>query len=139
MRHLRDRVLLLPACKPDRVWHYLCAADIFAFPSHEEGMPNSLLEAMIMGIPAIAFAIPPVREIEAGTGALITVPTLNTELFSEAILRLAASPAQRIYIGERGRSRVMDRFMVQKNMAEVVERLAHLVRQRRTSSRGETY
>jgi glycosyltransferase involved in cell wall biosynthesis len=38
---------------------------MFAFTSHHEGMPNSLLEAMAMGVPAIAFAIPPVVELEA--------------------------------------------------------------------------
>ena len=34
---LRDRVKLLPACGPDKIWDYLCAADIFAFTSHNEG------------------------------------------------------------------------------------------------------
>src|SRR5262249_17440597 len=37
---LERKVRLLPACSPEKVWEYLCAADIFAFPSHHEGMPN---------------------------------------------------------------------------------------------------
>ena len=63
---LASYIRLLPSCHPDHVWQYLCAGDIFAFSSHEEGMPNSLLEAMAMGLPSIAFAIPPVLEIESG-------------------------------------------------------------------------
>src|SRR5262249_12548810 len=116
--YLKERVRLLESCTPDEVWEYLCAADIFAFSSHEEGMPNSLLEAMAMGIPAIAFAIPAVRELEAGTGGLALVPPLDCQAFANAILRLAASSDERIAIAQIGRTHVMQRFMVRKNMAE---------------------
>jgi glycosyltransferase involved in cell wall biosynthesis len=123
---LSQSVKILPACTPDKIWEYLCAADLFAFTSHSEGMPNSLLEAMAMGLPAIAFGIPPILEIEAGTGAVVTVPPFSSTLFAETILRLAALPDERRRIGERGRSRVLDRFMVQKNMAVALERLAQI-------------
>ena len=129
------KVRLLPHCNADEVWEYLCAADIFAFASHHEGMPNSLLEAMAMGVPAIAFAIPPVVEIEAGTGALLTVKPLDSALFAQAILRLAASAEERDRVGEKGKSRVMDRFMVHKNMSAALRRLTQIV-ERRTLSKG---
>jgi glycosyltransferase involved in cell wall biosynthesis len=90
-------------------------------------MPNSLLEAMVMGIPAIAFAIPPVLEIGAATGCLVTVAPLDSKLFSEAILRLAGSPDERTSIGEKGRSRVLKDFMIRDKMAEAVCRLAQIV------------
>jgi teichuronic acid biosynthesis glycosyltransferase TuaC len=123
---IRERVRLLPACSPDKIWEYLCAADVFAFGSHHEGMPNSLLEAMVMGVPAVAFGIPPVLEIEDGTRALITVPPFNSKLFGEAILRLADSPDERARTGQAGRERVLDRYMVRKNMAIALERLARV-------------
>jgi len=128
--HLKERFKMLPSCSPDKVWEYLCAADIFAFPSHEEGMPNSLLEAMAMGVPSIAFAIPPVLEIEAATGGLVTVPAFDSALFAEEILRLSASPDERARIGEQGRNRVMEGFMVRKNMAQAVQRLGEVIRKR---------
>ncbi len=123
---LRERVKLLPACSPDKVWEHLCGADIFALTSHNEGMPNSLLEAMAMGVPAIAFGIPPVLEIEAGTGGLVLVPPFDCSQFAEAILRLAASPDGRARIGEKGRARIMDHYMVKKNMAAALKRLAQV-------------
>jgi glycosyltransferase involved in cell wall biosynthesis len=122
--NLKGRVKLLPACSTDKIWEYLSAADIFAFTSHKEGMPNSLLEAMAMGVPAVVFAIPPVLELEAGTGALVAVPPFNSALFSEAILRLAVSEQERYRLGEAGRTQVMDRYMLRKNMAVALERLA---------------
>jgi glycosyltransferase involved in cell wall biosynthesis len=124
---LREHVTILPACPPDKVWEYLCAADIFVFPSHQEGMPNSLLEALAMGLPAVAFAIPPVLEIEAGRNGLFLVPPFNSNLYSEAILQLAASSDRRVQMGERGRSEIMNRFMVKKNMALAVQHLTHVV------------
>jgi len=134
---LKQRVKLLPACLPHKVWDYLCAADIFAFTSHKEGMPNSLLEAMAMGLPAVSFAIPPVLEIDAGKGALVVVPAFDTEKFSEALLQLAASPRNRHQIGQKARSQVLDRFMVQKNMATALKRLSYVVENHdRSTCRG---
>jgi len=130
---LKERVRLLPSCEPDKVWELLCAADIFAFPSHEEGMPNSLLEAMAMGVPAVAFAIPPVVEIDGGKGALLTVPPLNVRLLAEAVLELVASENQRVRLTEKARARVMDRFMVRKNMKEALSRLTTVVEERKYS------
>jgi len=118
---IKQKVKLLPHCDPNEVWQYLCAADIFAFTSHNEGMPNSLLEAMAMGVPAIAFAIQPVLELEAGTGALVTVTPFDSTLFAKAILRLATSSEERALIPEKGRARVDERFMVAKNMAKAIQ------------------
>lgn len=123
---LSDHVRLLPACHPGKVWDYLCAADIFAFTSHSEGMPNSLLEAMAMGVPAVAFAIPPVSEIEAGTGAPVLVPPFDVGRFSEAIRHLATLPDRRVRVGVQGGNRVLNHFMVQKNMAIALDRLSVL-------------
>ena len=125
---LRQRIKLLPACDPEKVWEYLCAADIFAFPSHNEGMPNSLLEAMAMGVPSVAFAIPAILELESGTGAVALVPPLNAALFCQAILRLAASQDERARIGKIGKEQVMERFMVRENMGKACEHLARIVR-----------
>jgi len=40
------------------VFDYLLAADLFVLPSSSEGMSNSLLEAMVAGLPIIASRIP---------------------------------------------------------------------------------
>jgi glycosyltransferase involved in cell wall biosynthesis len=121
---LRQKTKLLPACHPDKVWEYLCAADIFAFTSHQEGMPNSLLEAMAMGLPAIAFAIPPVVEIEAGSGGIYLVQPFDTVAFAEAMVRLASTPDDRVRLGATGKGQVMDRFLVQKNMVRALDHIA---------------
>ena len=132
---IKDKVKVLPACHPDKVWQYLCAADIFAFTSHNEGMPNSLLEAMAMGVPAVAFAIPPVSEIDAASQALLLVPPFDTGLFASAILRLANSPEERARLGDTGRERMMSRFRVDRNMAAAVKRITEIVKKQCSAER----
>lgn len=59
----------------DCVWEYLKAADVFVFPSRWEGLPNSLLEAMAVGLLCIASDIEGVNEliIPGKTGILVQV------------------------------------------------------------------
>lgn len=49
--HLEDYVVLTG--NVDNVCDYLCAMDVFAFPSLYEGMPLSLLEAQANGLPCV--------------------------------------------------------------------------------------
>jgi glycosyltransferase involved in cell wall biosynthesis len=133
---LRERVTILPECNPSDIWEYFVAADIFAFPSHHEGMPNSLLEAMSMGLPAIAFAIPPMQELEAGSGGIALVPPFDSKLFGEAILRLADSPDERLRLGQKGQAIVMDRYMVSKNMAAALASVSLLLTRSFTAPYG---
>jgi glycosyltransferase involved in cell wall biosynthesis len=129
---LRGRVNLLPECKPENIWQFLSAADVFVFPSHNEGMPNSLLEAMVMEVPAIAFAIPALQELDGGSGAVELVPPFDCKLFAEAILRLSASRGERTQLGEKGKAIVMDRYVVDKSMAAALKTLKPLITERRS-------
>lgn len=51
----------------------LSAADVFAFPSTTEGMPNAVLTAMAAGLPIVASDIPPHRELAGQAGRLLLV------------------------------------------------------------------
>jgi glycosyltransferase involved in cell wall biosynthesis len=99
-------------------------------------MPNSLLEAMSMEVPAVAFSIPPVLEIESDTGALVLVPPFDSKLFSQALLRLAGSAAERARIGEAGKREVLNRYTIQKNTRLVFNHLQNLVGSWRPSYRS---
>ena len=127
MPELHRHITLLPACPPEKVWDYLCAADLFAFTSHAEGMPNSLLEALAMGVPAVAFAIPPVVELAASAAGVLLVPPQDVIGLAEALVRLAAAPDERARRGAIGKNQVLERFMMHKNMAIALDRLNEVV------------
>ncbi|MFS8585710.1 MAG: glycosyltransferase, partial [Acidimicrobiia bacterium] len=44
----------------------VAAADVFAFSSLSEGLPGAVVEALVLGTPVAAFAIPPVAELTDG-------------------------------------------------------------------------
>jgi teichuronic acid biosynthesis glycosyltransferase TuaC len=118
---------LLPACPPEMVWEYLHAGDMFVFPSHSEGMPNSLLEAMAAGLPALAGEIPAVREIDDGAGVLEIVPTRDAPALARGLIALASSPVRRKHLSEKGKARVLDHYQAKTNMAEAMRRLNNTV------------
>jgi glycosyltransferase involved in cell wall biosynthesis len=123
---LAGRLHIVSACAPHRIWDYFKAADVFAFPSFREGLPNSLLEAMVGGLPAVAFSIPAVQEITRFGKGLMEVPAHDFSGFGEAVLGLAADASLRREIGERGRALVREHFSAQRSMRAVVNHLRKL-------------
>ena len=130
---------LIDACPPEKIWDYFAAADIFVFPSHSEGMPNSLLEAMAAGLPALAYAIPPIEEIDDG-GALAKVPLHDVEALAQGLVRLAKQPEYRAALARNGRARVQAAFLAADRMAQAAHLIAQIVdsRARRSAVEGRT-
>ncbi len=83
------------------------AADIFTLPSHREGMPRSVIEAMMTGLPVVGTDIRGTREeVVAGeTGAL--VPVADAAALGSALQRLAADADLRRRWGAAGRERAL--------------------------------
>jgi len=81
-----DRVSV--ARSPDDIAPYYAAADLFVFPSTEEGLPIALLEALSIGLPTVASRIPAHEAIlEGGTHALFAPPE-KPETLARSIGRL---------------------------------------------------
>ena len=55
------------------------------------------------------------------------VPPLDSRRFAEEIVRLASDPGERARIGAIGRARVMERFLVRRNMGLAFARLSDMV------------
>ena len=91
----------------DDVAAVLAAADIFTLPSHFEGLPMSVIEAMLTGLPVVATAIRGPREqvVDNETGLL--VPPFAVAPLAAALNRLAADGALRRRMGDAGRARAV--------------------------------
>jgi glycosyltransferase involved in cell wall biosynthesis len=101
----------------------LAAADIFALPSHFEGLPMSVIEAMLVGLPVVASDIRGPREqVVHGKTGLLVPPALVAPL-AEALCQLAADATLRARMGEAGRRRALDLY----DEARVVERTLDLL------------
>ncbi|HEX6287608.1 MAG TPA: glycosyltransferase [Herpetosiphonaceae bacterium] len=84
---------------------YLRAADAFALPSHSEGMPIALLEAMACGLPCAATAVGGTISVldDGVTGRL--VPAADPDALGAAIVE-ALDPSARAW-GEQARRHVV--------------------------------
>jgi glycosyltransferase involved in cell wall biosynthesis len=101
----------------------LAAADVFALPSHFEGLPMSVIEAMLTALPVVATNIRGPREqvVDGVTGYL--VPPATAAPLAAALRRLVDDPVLRARMGEAGRARALLHYTED----EVVERTLDLL------------
>lgn len=67
---------------------FYAAADVFVLPSHSEGSPNVLLEAMAANLPIVATAVGGVPEIVENNESALLVPANDPNAMAAAIARL---------------------------------------------------
>jgi glycosyltransferase involved in cell wall biosynthesis len=85
---------------------YYCVADAIVLPSHSEGSPNVLLEAMAAGRPIIATAVGGVPEIVTNGKEAITIEKRNAPLLAEAIEGLLHNPQLRMSLSGAAKEKV---------------------------------
>ena len=103
----------------------LAAADIFTLPSHFEGLPMSVIEAMLSGLPVVATDIAGPREqVRPGETGLL-VPRGDRAALAQAMTRLVDDPDLRRAMGDAGRARALALF----DEAAILTRTAELLEQ----------
>jgi glycosyltransferase involved in cell wall biosynthesis len=101
----------------------MAAADIFVLPSRFEGLPMSVIEAMLVGLPVIATNVrgPAEQVVPELTGLL--VPSGDASALAAALGRLAADAALRGQMGAAGRKRAVQRYDEAKVVARTLDLL----------------
>ncbi|GAN70211.1 glycosyl transferase [Acetobacter syzygii] len=110
----------------------LAAADIYTLPSHFEGLPMSIIEAMMTGLPVVATDIRGSRElvVEGRTGLL--VPPATVTPLARALRSLVNQPDLRHSMGRSGRARALE-FYEERN---ILNRTVQLLTQGKNIPRG---
>lgn len=101
----------------------IAEASIYVLPSHREGTPRSVLEAMSMGRPIITTDAPGCREtvVEGENGYL--VPLMDVKQLTLRMVELASDEKLRAAMGKRSRQMVMEKYEVSKVNATLLQHL----------------
>ncbi len=101
--------LLLPGFRNDPASFYP-VLDVFCMPSHREGLPLALLEAMAAGRAVIANTVGGIPEVLGGNGVCGLLLSDNEEQWVAALEDLLRNPARRMELGDAAAKRVESSF-----------------------------
>tara|TARA_Y100000590_G_C15528784_1_gene942322 strand:- start:303 stop:1085 length:783 start_codon:yes stop_codon:yes gene_type:complete len=103
----------------------LSVSDIFVLPSLWEGMPNSVIEAMCIGLPVIVSDVDGCAEVVSSPDLGILFDPENTDELSCSIKTLIDSPDRRTILGNNARKHVNENF----NQENVIDKFENLYNQ----------
>jgi glycosyltransferase involved in cell wall biosynthesis len=113
-----------------RVLELIYRADVFLLPSHGEGFPNSLVEAMAAGVASVVTPVGAVPEMVADGGALV-IPVGDAGALRNAIKRLVADPELRRRLGEEAQRAVRARYTPSSALPPLADAYKHMLLKRR--------
>lgn len=125
---LRERVFFTGLVPPEEIPRLMSGLDILAHASQWEGLPRAVVQALLMRVPAVAFAIDGTPEVVLHGETGFAVPLHSGAAFAEALLTLADDVALRARMGAAGRRLCLERFdhrVMVREIAALYARLAH--------------
>ena len=94
----------------DDIRPYLAEADVFVFPSHREGFPNTPLQAGSMGLPTIATDICGCNEIIVNGITGLLIEPHNIDQLYQAMKSLVENTTLRKEMGLNARVHIVEKF-----------------------------
>ena len=95
------------------------SSDIFILPSHTEGIPKTLYEAMARGVPIVATSVGGVPDVIRDEENGLLIPPANTEAIAEAVLRLVNDEKLRGRLVKNGLETVKE-YTIEKQMDRMI-------------------
>jgi len=100
---------------------YLKGFDIFVLPSIKEGLPYTILEAILAEVPIIATEVGGVPEIIKNNLSGLLIKPKNPELLGEKILYLINNPAIAQKMAKKAKEKIVKEFTLEKMLQETAK------------------
>ncbi len=111
---------------------FYAMADVFALPSHSEGSPNVLLEAMVANLPIVASAVGGVPEMVANDESALLVPPNDPQSLTTAIASLLTDKVMAQRLAANAAMRVDTQYAPENYVRSLVEIYREIMEERRT-------
>jgi glycosyltransferase involved in cell wall biosynthesis len=111
---------------------FYAMADVFVLPSHSEGSPNVLLEAMAANLPIVATAVGGVPEIVESDESALLVPANDPQAMAAAIARVLGDPDFARRLTTNSAALVASRFTPGQYVRSLVEIFQGAINARQT-------
>lgn len=121
--------LIAPGLRND-IPELLAAMNVFCLPSWREGMPRTIIEAMMMGKPVVATDIRGAREEVVNEVTGLLVPVKNPVRLAGALSSCLENPGWARQAGKAGRERALSLYDESKVVALQLDRIEQEMRQR---------
>jgi glycosyltransferase involved in cell wall biosynthesis len=126
--HLNNIHAMEGPAEHGRVLELMGKADVFLLPSHGEGFPNSLVEAMAVGMASVVTPVGAIPEMVAEGGALV-IPVGDAAALRSAIDRLAVNPELCRRLGEEAQRAVCARYTPSSALPPLADAYRRMLKQ----------
>jgi glycosyltransferase involved in cell wall biosynthesis len=110
--------------------NFMQAIDLFTLPSHREGMPRSIIEAMASGKPVVATDIRGCREEVVNELTGLIVPLRDSRALAQALTRILSDPVLARHMGREGRQRAEAMYSERDVLDREIQVYRKLIKQR---------
>lgn len=124
---IADRLRFTGWLEQQAVHQELAEADIFVLPSHYEGMPLGVLEALSAGVPVVTTSVGALPEVLQNGESAMLVPPKTRDPLAKALDQLMSDPALRARLSAAGPALFARHFSIDsyaRGIVSLYERVA---------------
>jgi glycosyltransferase involved in cell wall biosynthesis len=132
--NVADRVSCPGWLSPEAMQDELARATVFALPSHAEGVPMALLEAMSRSLPVLTTPVGGIPGVVENDRNGLLVPPGDVDAIERALTKLLDSAQDRTRLGAAARETIAQRFSI----TATIEQLAAIYRRFGVQDRNAT-
>jgi glycosyltransferase involved in cell wall biosynthesis len=101
-----------PIASEETLAQAYAAADVFVAPSLADNLPNTVIEAMAVGVPVVAYDVGGMSDIVDHNINGLLLPAADTAALARGLAEMMANPKRRIEWGLRARDKALRVFAI---------------------------
>lgn len=132
-KDINDSIIMAGTVAPEQMNKWMQASDVFVLPSHSEGMPNVVMEAMSCGVPVVATKVGGLPDAVGDSEGAILVEPKDVKNLCYAIDRIISNYDLRIQMGKAARRLAKEKFGVKQNAKRIIDYLQMIIEKENSS------